>query len=150
MNNFLLDPALSPIADKVMADERLSFEDGMALYRSDDLHGVGRLADAVRRRKHGLTTYYNVNRHFNHTNICYADCKFCGFFVKHAQEGGYTHNIEESSKIARDAVPAGRDRAAHRRRAEHANFPSVLHRSALVAQARIPETASESLHDGRA
>jgi aminodeoxyfutalosine synthase len=63
MNNFLLDPALSPIADKVMADERLSFEDGMALYRSDDLHGVGRLADVVRRRKHGLKTYFNVNRH---------------------------------------------------------------------------------------
>src|SRR6266540_5089401 len=107
MNNFLLDHALSPIADKVMADERLSFEDGMALYHSDDLHGVGRLADVVRRRKHGLKTYFNVNRHLNPTNYCYADCKFCSFFVKHNQEGGYTHNIEECLKIARDACQQG-------------------------------------------
>src|SRR5262249_62375095 len=103
MNNFLLDPALIRIADRVMADERLSFEDGLALYHSDDLHGVGRLADIVRRRKHGLKTYFNVNRHLNPTNYCYADCKFCSFFVKHNQEGGYTHSIEECLKIARDA-----------------------------------------------
>ena len=80
---------------------------------------MGRLADVVRRRKHGLKTYFNVNRHLNPTNYCYADCKFCSFFVKHNQEGGYTHNIEECLKIARDARP-GRDRAVHRRRIEHA------------------------------
>src|SRR5215470_16586252 len=107
MNNFLLDPALAQIADKVMADERLSFEDGLALYHSHDLHGVGRMADVFRRRKHGLKTYFNVNRHLNPTNYCYADCKFCSFFVKHNQEGGYTHNIEECLKIARDAWRQG-------------------------------------------
>lgn len=107
MNNFLLDRALTRIADKVMADERLDFEDGLTLYRSHDLHGVGRLADIVRRRKHGLKTYFNVNRHLNPTNYCYADCKFCSFFVKHNQEGGYTHNIEECLKIAREAWEQG-------------------------------------------
>src|SRR5215475_2525375 len=107
MNDFLLDPALITIADKVMADERLSFEDGMALYRSDDLHGVGRLADVVRRRKHGLKTYFNVNRHLNPTNFCYADCKFCSFFVKHNNPGGYTHSIEECVKVAGQAYANG-------------------------------------------
>ena len=48
------------------------FDDGLALYASDDLNAIGKLADFVRRKKHGLTTYYNVNRHFNHTNICVA------------------------------------------------------------------------------
>ncbi len=107
MNDFLLDPALATIGEKVMAGERLSFEDGMALFRSDDLHGVGRLADVVRRRKHGLKTYFNVNRHLNPTNYCYADCKFCSFFVKHNQEGGYTRGVEECLKIARDAWKQG-------------------------------------------
>ncbi|MEO6724444.1 MAG: aminofutalosine synthase MqnE [Blastocatellia bacterium] len=107
LNNFLLDPKLGPVAEKVMADERLSFEDGMALFRSNDLHGVGRLADIVRRRKHGVKTYFNVNRHLNPTNYCYADCKFCGFFVKHNQEGGYTHSLEESLKVAREATEQG-------------------------------------------
>ncbi len=107
LNNFLIDRRLEPIAEKVSADERLSFEDGMTLFQSSDLHGVGRLADVVRRRKHGLKTYFNVNRHLNPTNYCYADCKFCGFFVKHNQEGGYTHSLDESLKVAREATEQG-------------------------------------------
>ena len=62
MNNFFLDPKLNSIADKVQANERLSFDDGVTLFTSDDLHGVGRLADIVRRRKHGLNTYFNSIR----------------------------------------------------------------------------------------
>ncbi|MBO0800663.1 MAG: radical SAM protein, partial [Blastocatellia bacterium] len=107
MNDFLLDRALAPLAEKVMAGERLSFADGMALFRTDDLHSVGRLADTVRRRKHGRATYFNVNRHLNPTNYCYADCKFCSFFVKHNQPGGYTHSIDESLRVARQAYEQG-------------------------------------------
>ncbi|HWQ36422.1 MAG TPA: aminofutalosine synthase MqnE [Blastocatellia bacterium] len=107
MNSYFLDPQLEPIAARVMAGERLSFADGMTLFQSDDLHGVGRLADIVRRRKHGLATYFNVNRHLNPTNYCYADCKFCGFFVKHNQEGGYTHSLEEALQTAGEAVAQG-------------------------------------------
>jgi len=107
MNNFLQDCALVPITDKVLSGERLSFDDGLTLFHSDDLHGVGRLADIVRRRKHGLATYFNINRHLNPTNFCYADCKFCSFFVKHNQPGGYTHSLEECLKIARQAYQQG-------------------------------------------
>ena len=107
MNDFFIDPKLNPLAEKVQANERLSFDDGVTLFASNDLHGVGRLADIVRRRKHGLKTYFNVNRHLNPTNFCYADCKFCGFFVKHNQEGGYTHNIEENLAMAREAQAQG-------------------------------------------
>lgn len=107
LETYFLDSSLLPIAEKVSAGERLNFDDGMTLFRSNDLHGVGRLADIVRRRKHGLATYFNVNRHLNPTNYCYADCKFCGFFVKHNQEGGYTHSLEESLKVAREATAQG-------------------------------------------
>jgi aminodeoxyfutalosine synthase len=104
---FSHDPKLNELAAKVEAGGRLSFEDGVALFRSGDVPALGRLADHVRRRLHGRTTFYNVNRHFNPTNVCYADCKFCGFFRTPRQPDAYTHNIEESLRIAGEAVREG-------------------------------------------
>jgi aminodeoxyfutalosine synthase len=106
-NDYLIDRRLAPIAERVMGGARLSFEDGVDLFASDDLHGIGRLADLVRRRKHDRATYFNVNRHLNPTNICYADCKFCSFFRKPREEGGYTHNIDECVRMAREAEAQG-------------------------------------------
>jgi len=104
---FSFDKNLAEIAEKVDLGERLSFADGMALYATEDMNTLGKLADTVRRRKHGKTTYFNVNRHFNHTNICVADCKFCGFYKRARQEGAYTHSIDEGIEIARNAVAEG-------------------------------------------
>lgn len=104
---FSYDPIINKLADKVEAGERLSFEDGMSLFSTRDVPALGRLADSVRRRLHGRTTYYNVNRHFNPTNVCYADCKFCGFFRTPRQPDAYTHNIEDSLRIAGEAVKEG-------------------------------------------
>ena len=104
---FSFDPGLSTIAEKIEAGERLTFDEGVTLYNSQDLNAVGKLADFVRRKKHGRTTYFNVNRHFNHTNICVADCKFCGFYKRARQEGAYTHSVEEGIEIARSAVNEG-------------------------------------------
>jgi aminodeoxyfutalosine synthase len=104
---FSFDPKLRDIAFKVEDRERLSFDEGVALYSTADLNALGKLADHVRRKKHGLTTYYNVNRHFNHTNICVADCKFCGFYKRARQEGAYTHSVQEGVDIARAAVNEG-------------------------------------------
>jgi aminodeoxyfutalosine synthase len=101
------DPKLNELAARIEAGERLSFADGVALFRTDDLHALGRLADSVRRRLHGRTTYYNVNRHFNPTNVCYADCKFCGFFRTPREADAYTHNIEDSLRLAGEAVKEG-------------------------------------------
>ena len=87
--NFSHDPQLNQLAAKVEAGERLSFADGMALYATDDLAALAKLADRVRRRLHGRRTYFNVNRHFNYTNVCYADCKFCGFYRTPRQPDAY-------------------------------------------------------------
>lgn len=105
--NFSHDKNLNLLAEKVEANERLTFDEGIALYRTDDLNALGKLADLVRRKKHGKTTYYNVNRHFNHTNICVADCKFCGFYRRARQEDAYTHSIAEALEIAGNAVREG-------------------------------------------
>src|SRR2546421_12851253 len=104
---FSFDPALADSAVKVEDGDSLTFDEGVALYRSSDLNTIGKLADHVRRKKHGLTTYFNVNRHFNHTNVCVADCKFCGFYKRARQEGAYTHTVEEGVDIARKAVAEG-------------------------------------------
>jgi aminodeoxyfutalosine synthase len=105
--SFFYDTRLEELAGKLAGGERLSFEDGLALYGTDDLNSLGRLADSVRRRKHGKTTFYNVNRHFNHTNICVADCKFCGFYRRGRDEDAYTHSVEDAVKIAGEAVAEG-------------------------------------------
>ncbi|HST53552.1 MAG TPA: hypothetical protein VLJ61_16185, partial [Pyrinomonadaceae bacterium] len=105
--NFSHDNKLNELAAKVEACERLSFDDGVALFQTADVPALGRLADSVRRRLHGRVTYYNVNRHFNPTNVCYADCKFCGFFRTPRARDAYTHNIEDSLRIAGEAVREG-------------------------------------------
>ena len=47
-NEFFKDQNLIPLYEKVMVQERLTFEDGLALYRSADLLSVGYLANIVR------------------------------------------------------------------------------------------------------
>jgi len=73
------DARLLPIRDKVEAGERLSFDDGVALYRSQDILALGYMANLVRERLHGDTTYFNVNRHINPTDVCVASCRLCAF-----------------------------------------------------------------------
>ncbi len=104
---FSHDKKLNELSAKITDDARLSFEDGVALFNTDDLPALGKLADVMRRRKHGRVTYFNVNRHFNPTNVCYADCKFCGFYRTPRQPGAYTHNIDESLTLAGRAVKEG-------------------------------------------
>jgi aminodeoxyfutalosine synthase len=105
--NFSHDRILTAVAEKVASNERLSFEDGLALFATEDLPALGKLADSVRRRKHGRTTFFNVNRHLNPTNVCYADCKFCGFYRTPRQPDAYTHSIDDSLKVAGEAVKEG-------------------------------------------
>lgn len=104
---FSHDKNLNEIAERVERKERLSFDDGLKLYATDDLPALAKLADTVRRALHNRTTYFNVNRHFNPTNVCYVDCKFCGFYRKPTATDAYTHNIEESLRIAGQAVGEG-------------------------------------------
>ncbi|MCM3876063.1 MAG: aminofutalosine synthase MqnE [Thermoanaerobaculia bacterium] len=87
---------LRPIAGKVAEGRRLSFEDGVALFGSPDVLGVGALANFVREKKHGNTAYYNVNRYLNPTNLCWVDCALCAWARKPGVAGGYTMSIEEA------------------------------------------------------
>jgi aminodeoxyfutalosine synthase len=94
------DKRLQPIAEKVFAQQRLSFDDAVALYRSADILAVGWLANHVRERMHGNITYFNVNRHINPTNVCVAACRLCAFGRKKGSEGSYTMALEEAYETA--------------------------------------------------
>jgi aminodeoxyfutalosine synthase len=94
------DLRLNPIAEKVMAEERLSPEEGLLLYRTRDVLAVGWLANVVRERLHGDKTYFNVNRHINHTNVCVAACRLCAFGRKKGDPNGYTMGLEEAWETA--------------------------------------------------
>src|SRR5664279_1553121 len=94
------DARLRPIHEKVMGQERLSIEDALALYRSDDILAVGWLANHVRERMHGDVAYFNVNRHINYTNVCVAACRLCAFGRKKDMPGAYTMALEEAFETA--------------------------------------------------
>ena len=90
------DPQLKGIAEKVLAHERLSYDDGVNLYRSADILAIGWLANHVREEMHGDVTYFNVNRHINPTNVCVAACRLCAFGRKKDASGAYTMALEEA------------------------------------------------------
>src|SRR3989449_10329915 len=94
------DRRLHSVHEKVRARERLSAEDALTLYRTDDILAVGWLANSVRERKHGDKTYFNVNRHINPTNVCVAACRLCAFGRKKDAAGAYTMALEEAFETA--------------------------------------------------
>ena len=92
----LTHTGLEMIREKIEANERLDFEDGLALMESDDILQLGELADAARRRRGGSDEVYFVqNLYLNQTNVCRVKCKFCAFAVTQKQEGAYTHTADE-------------------------------------------------------
>jgi len=95
-----LDARLAPIAGRVVAGERLTFDDGVILATTHDLLGVGRLANHVRERMHGDVAYFNVNRHLNPTNVCVASCALCAFAEKYGGPRGWTYTVEEAVVVA--------------------------------------------------
>src|SRR6202011_3027828 len=103
----ITDQRLKPIADKVLAGERLTVEDGITLYRSPDLLAVGWLANHVRENRHGNVTYFNVNRHINPTNVCVAHCRLCAFGRDPDAPGAYTFALEEIYQRAEQGVREG-------------------------------------------
>ena len=100
--NFALMSPLQTIADKVQRGERLSLEDGVALYRAPELAQVGRIANVLRERINGNKAYFNVNRHINYTNVCAIDCQLCqgAYARKPGEEGGYTMQLDQVFRFA--------------------------------------------------
>jgi len=92
------DPELQPVLTKVIAGERLDQTDGLRLFNSNDLVGIGQLADYVRRLRHQDKAYYVYNQHLNYTNVCRNRCRFCAFARDDQQTGSFTLSLEQIEK----------------------------------------------------
>ena len=110
----LSDAALLPIADKLMAGERLGDGDGVTLFRSPDLLGVGLMADAVNQAKHGDRVTFAANQHINPTNVCILrkTCVFCSFARLPKEAGAYHYTLDQVLDEAR-AAEGGLTREFH-------------------------------------
>src|SRR5258705_3422392 len=89
---------LVPIADKVERGERLTREDGLALFASHDLLTLGNLANLANTRRNGHRVYFAANQHINPTNVCILrnTCVFCSFARMPKEDGAYTRSLEEA------------------------------------------------------
>lgn len=79
----LADPALSAehkaIVEKVKIGERINEAEGLFLFEHGELAYLGALANYIREKKNGDSTYFNRNFHIEPTNLCVYDCKFCSY-----------------------------------------------------------------------
>lgn len=102
MRQFFVAQNLGDIYDKVIAGERLSFDDGVRLYHTDHLDLLGYLANRVRHNLHGKRVFYVRNQHLNPTNICEYNCMFCSFRRDEGEDGAYFYDMDK----VRDKVAA--------------------------------------------
>ncbi len=94
------------LISKVRTKERLSQEEGEALYELD-LYTLGELADEIRQEKHGKKSYFNINRHINPTNVCADVCKFCAYSATRKNPDQYTLTHEQILDIATTSIEKG-------------------------------------------
>ncbi|TAK61622.1 MAG: aminofutalosine synthase MqnE [Bacteroidetes bacterium] len=89
------DTNLLPIWQKIQNGERLSLEDGLILYNTNDIISLGKMANYVQQKKSGDAVYFVLNQKIEHTNICVLSCKFCDFAVKKGDPDAYEMTTEE-------------------------------------------------------
>jgi aminodeoxyfutalosine synthase len=95
--NLISDPSLRSLAEKIERGERLTNDDGVTLFASGDLLGIGHMADAVNRAKHGDRVTFAANQHINPTNICILrkTCVFCSYARLPKEDGAYRYTMEQ-------------------------------------------------------
>jgi cyclic dehypoxanthinyl futalosine synthase len=96
------------IAAKVTAGERVSGDEALVLYRDAPTPLLGRLADAVRARKHpeSIVTYI-IDRNVNYTNVCVAKCTFCAFYRDVGSPEGYVLGFDELFRKIDETIAVG-------------------------------------------
>jgi aminodeoxyfutalosine synthase len=96
---------LRRVKSKIRQGKRLTREDALALFSSDDVFTLGELASSVAARKNGGRAYYVRNLHVNPTNICVNRCRFCAFSRSKGEEGAYELSSGEIIRKIRGAMP---------------------------------------------
>src|ERR1043166_4158098 len=94
------DNNLPPIWQKIQQGKRLSLEDGLALYNTNDVISLGKMANFVQQQKSGDAVYFVLNQKIEHTNICILSCKFCDFAVKKGRSEEHTSELQSRFGIS--------------------------------------------------
>jgi len=101
----ITDPAIQAVGEKLINDERLAPEDGLACFNTRDLIGLGQIASAVKQSRYGDKAFFISNQHLNYTNVCENKCRFCAFHRSPDAEDAYTYTPNEAAElIARSPV----------------------------------------------
>ncbi len=95
IDSIVSDSEVGDILRKALDGERLTVDDGVRLFESDDLGAIGAAANEVRRRLNGDNTYYVVNRHINYTDICKNRCRFCAYSRGEDDPEAYAMTLDE-------------------------------------------------------
>lgn len=130
------DPLIESIGRKIREGRRISSDEGIALFQSLDLIGIGKIANSIKEKKTGNRVTFVLNRQINPTNICVNGCTFCDFGVKKHDRNGYEMTLEEilaqcSPSMKEVHIVGGLNpsfsfvRALETVREIHRNFPSV-------------------------
>ncbi len=94
------------LVEKLKQKQRLTLEDGIALYDMDLLE-LGKYASIIREEKFGKKTYYNINRHINPTNICKDVCQFCAYSSSRKNPNPYAMTHDEILNTVEQSVKNG-------------------------------------------
>jgi aminodeoxyfutalosine synthase len=102
LNDPHLLPELKNIAEKVLHNQRITFDEGVLLYKKGELGYLGVLANHIREQRHGDKTYFNRNFHIEPTNLCVYDCKFCSYsrLIKQRADG-WEYTMDEMLNIVK-------------------------------------------------
>lgn len=104
MKEYIEQAGLADIYHKVIASERLTYEDGLTLYGNNDILALGYLANIVRERLNGDRAYFIYNQHINYSNICTNLCKFCAFGREKGDDLAYEMSVEEIKEKVRERL----------------------------------------------
>ena len=89
------DPALQRVIDKCAAGERLDSSDGLVLFETHDVVGLGHLANDAKERRTGPFVAFVLNRQVNPTNVCVLTCKFCDYAAKLGDDHAYEMSLDQ-------------------------------------------------------
>ena len=88
----------SQALDRVISGEELTFDDGMELMNSNNIHTLGATADITRKKLVGNTVTFAASYYMNYTNVCAASCQMCAFYRKEGADDAYTLTPEQIEK----------------------------------------------------
>jgi aminodeoxyfutalosine synthase len=104
VKNYIYSAGLGSILEKVANKERLNFDDGLQLYKTNNILALGYLANIVKNRLNGNNAYFIYNQHINYSNICTNLCKFCAFGREKDSDLAFEMSVEEVKQRVRDRL----------------------------------------------